>query len=88
MTESTISKYFPDQESGPEYLKHPKVILARKLLREASVELRSQRKEIEFEQKCKCGHRRYDHGPSYSINYTDGVCMIKKCECLNFLQSR
>ena len=35
---------------------------------------------------CKCGHIRKEHGKSFSINYSDGGCGVKKCKCINYLQ--
>lgn len=62
-----------------------KIKKARKLLQEATWEIRQNRK-IELENdKCKCGHKRKDHSVSYSINYTEGIC--SKCDCLHFLQA-
>lgn len=33
--------------------------------------------------RCRCGHRRVEHGPSQSINYTEGKC--SECECEHFV---
>ena len=66
-----------------EYLAHPKVKEARRLLVEAHREIRAaHRKEIDAE-KCQCKHRRDHHGPAHNINYTGGAC--EKCDCLNYL---
>ena len=62
-----------------EFYNHPKVRQARKLLEEAEREMRRGRKE----DMCICGHKRKHHGPSFSINYTDGIC--HKCNCLHFI---
>lgn len=66
-----------------EFYKHHKVKEARRLLIEAEGELIAERKEGIGNDLCECGHLRKEHGPSYSINYTGGVC--HKCKCLNFL---
>ena len=68
-----------------EYLNHPKVKQAKKLLNEARIELNDKAKAEFGEVKCKCGHKRKEHNPSHSVNYTGGSCFAKKCKCLNFL---
>lgn len=65
------------------FYQHPKVREARKLLAEAEFELRQERIKELGDHVCVCGHKRSDHGPSYSVNYTDGIC--HKCDCLNFM---
>jgi len=65
------------------FSEHPKVIAAKKLLKEAELEFIAEAKERESNHLCQCGHARKDHGPAHSINYTGGSC--NKCECLNFL---
>lgn len=74
-----------------EYLEHPKVIQARQLLCEAAREIKQAHDEEIAAQFCKCGHRRDSHGPSYSINYTGGVCFKGAgctCKCLHFLGTK
>ena len=68
----------------PEFKDHPKVIEARKLLKEAELDYIKDKKEITNNTMCECGHIRAVHGTSYSINYTGGFC--NKCDCLNFLK--
>lgn len=70
------------------YRDHPKVKTARRLLREAAQEVRTQHKAKVAAQICQCGHRRDEHGPSYSINYTDGVCLDRRCACLNYVHAK
>ena len=77
MKEENIMKQF-DQWAPQE-----KIIVARKLLHEATCELRKDKKEEENNDLCKCGHKRKDHSVSYSINYTKGTCF--KCNCKNFV---
>ena len=69
-----------------EYLKHPKVQKARRLLREAAQEIRSKKQMELRNDMCECSHKRKFHCPAHSVNYSDGAC--KKCDCLNFLQRR
>lgn len=60
-----------------------KINRARMLMLEAKGELkRDARKEISS-QLCTCGHRRDEHTPTYSINFTEGFC--EKCKCENFI---
>ena len=65
-----------------------KIIKAKKLLWEATEEIRignkKKREKEEMDRLCVCGHKRSQHSESYSINFTGGVC--KKCNCLNYMQ--
>jgi hypothetical protein len=70
--------------SDAEYMAHPKVQQARRLLLEAWQELRREAQAAADKQICRCSHRRNAHGPSHSINYTGGVCGDAACRCLNF----
>lgn len=67
------------------YYNHPKVQQARVLLNEAYDELMKEQKKDKGLQKCQCGHKRKDHNPSRSVNYTGGSCRKLKCRCLNFI---
>lgn len=60
-----------------------KISFARKLLHEATCEIRGEKKRAEDNELCQCGHKRKDHSVKYSVNYTGGTCF--KCKCLNFL---
>ncbi len=62
-----------------------KIKKARKLLQEATYELRQKKRLKDENEKCKCGHKRKHHSVSYSVNYTGGVC--NKCDCMNFLEN-
>lgn len=44
-------------------------------------------KEDHGDDECVCGHKRRDHGPSRSINYTEGRCLanMPKCDCKHFM---
>lgn len=53
-----------------------KVARAKQLLMEATREARSARKAADAADLCACGHRRDEHTVSYSINYTEGFCMV------------
>lgn len=78
-------KFERREPMSDEYRNHPKVGRARQLLREAHYDLIEKRKHKEAGRVCECSHRRDDHGPSYNINYTGGVCLEGDCKCLNFL---
>lgn len=67
------------------YKDHPKVVQARKLLLEAEQDLRAEWNDKRSKDVCECGHVRNSHGPSYSINYTQGVCKVQGCKCMHFL---
>lgn len=69
-----------------EFKDHPKVKEARQLIREAEMEINIDRKKDIGNQICVCGHTRSEHGPSLSINYTEGIC--DDCDCMNFLLRR
>lgn len=68
-----------------------KIAKAKRLLREATCELRQKQKMDRAADLCKCGHRRDMHSVSHDINYTHGFCMHKgrnglsycKCEWFN-----
>lgn len=68
------------------FRKHHKTIEAKRLMNEAWDEVRKSEKIERGNDLCKCGHKRKDHNPSHSINYTDGSCRLK-CECLNYIQN-
>lgn len=61
-----------------------KIKKAKQLLAEARRELRARRREKDDATLCGCGHRQDEHGPSHSINYTGGLCLIPRCRCMNF----
>lgn len=63
----------------------PRIKEARRLLWEVTNEQKVKEKERIANEVCKCGHQRVHHSVSHSINYTGGVCFIKKCDCLNYL---
>ena len=67
-----------------DYLDHPKVKEAHRLLIEAWKETREKIAAETAKRKCRCRHVRRSHGPSHSINYTGGAC--GKCECLNYCE--
>lgn len=54
-----------------------KVQIARKLLIQATIERRKERRAEEAAQLCQCGHRRDQHTISASVNYTGGFCMLE-----------
>ena len=62
-----------------------KIKEAKKLLWEATKELKAIETKKELNEVCECGHKRKYHSVSHSINYTGGVC--SKCKCLNFLEA-
>lgn len=74
-----MSSWYPT-----EYMSHPKVMMARKLMFEAEKELKTKEFVTRGKDKCVCGHIRKSHGPSHSINYTGGFC--HRCKnCHNFM---
>lgn len=75
-------------EDSNEYRDHPKATQAVKLLREAYYDILDKRKRKTAAAICECTHRRDQHGPSYNINYTGGVCLDESCKCRNFLMKR
>ena len=62
-----------------------KIRFARKLLIEATIEIRKNQKLKDLNDLCTCGHTRKIHTVSHSINYTGGMCT--KCKCQNFLET-
>lgn len=58
---------------------------ARRLLWEVTNEQRHKEKEKVLNTKCRCEHTRRNHSVAHSINYTGGVCKVRKCECMNFM---
>ena len=60
-----------------------KIKLARKLLHEATCEIRRNEKKADDNELCRCGHKRRYHSVRYSTNYTGGICF--ECECMNFI---
>lgn len=72
-----------DHHDNITFLRHPKVVKARRLLVEAAQEIRQKVKVAHAKEFCGCGHIRKVHGPAHSINYTGGACL--ECRCLNFL---
>ena len=54
-----------------------------------NLEVRRLQKEISDNeidvQRCICGHIRKAHGPSRSINYTEGLCLAHNCKCEHFI---
>lgn len=58
-----------------------KIKEAKRLLNEATVEIRKREKLERSRDRCVCGHARGKHCVSYSINYTEGFCMHKGCGC-------
>ena len=52
-----------------------KLLKARQLQLEASVEIRAREQLARAADRCACGHRRDQHAMSISINYTEGFCM-------------
>ena len=68
-----------------------KLLEAKRLQREATIE---RRREVQAERaadRCACGHRRDQHTLSTSINYTEGYCMAcpeknhhSVCQWFNF----
>jgi hypothetical protein len=75
-----------DYANTAAFYNHPKVQEARRLLVEAERELRNEARQEAAKHLCECGHERQEHGPSYSINYTEGIC--KQCKCLHFIMQR
>jgi hypothetical protein len=72
-------------EDSQTYMNHPKVLRARRLLREAAQEVREGVHRAVAGVVCGCGHRRDAHGPAHSVNYSGGTCLQTRCDCLNFL---
>jgi hypothetical protein len=72
-------------EDTPDYMNHPKVKRARALLREAAAETRERVHRAVAGVVCGCGHRRGIHGPAHSVNYGGGLCLTRRCTCINFL---
>lgn len=70
----------------PEFLHHPKVRQARRLLLEAAAEIRAHKRALGDRMRCRCGHLHKNHLPSHSINYTAGMCS-KKCNCMGFVHN-
>lgn len=52
-----------------------KIAKARRLLIEATQEIRAKEKADRAADRCTCGHRRDEHTVSCSVNYTEGFCM-------------
>lgn len=63
---------------------HPKIKQARKLILEAELDIRRKSEKKIYDVLCSCGHYHDEHGPSYSVNYSAGVCKAKKCKCIRF----
>lgn len=53
-----------------------KVATAKQLLIEATREMRALEQAARAADRCRCGHRRDEHTVSYSINYTEGFCIV------------
>jgi len=53
-----------------------KIAKAKRLLIEATREIRATEKAARAADMCACGHRRDEHTVSCSINYTEGFCMV------------
>jgi len=62
-----------------------KVAIAKRLLIEATRELRAGQHAERDALKCGCRHRRDRHTVAYSINYTAGFCMEPGCTCRHFM---
>ena len=53
-----------------------KISTAKRLIFEATREIRAKEKADREADRCHCGHRRDEHTTSYSINYSEGYCMM------------
>lgn len=53
-----------------------KIATAKRLLLEATREIRVKEHLSRAADRCACGHRRDEHTVSWSINYTEGFCMV------------
>jgi hypothetical protein len=73
-----------DHDDPASFLRHPKVVKARRLLREAEMEIQKDIRDVTAKAVCGCGHLRGLHGHAHSINYSGGACL--KCRCLNFME--
>lgn len=62
-----------------------KIAKAKRLLVEATLELRQSHNREVRAATCECGHRRDGHVVTTSINYTGGHCMT--CKCRWFMQT-
>lgn len=71
-----------------QFRSHPKVIKARRLLIEAEQDVIRRDRTKTANHLCECEHARKWHGPSYDINYTQGVCSFEGCECMHFLMHK
>lgn len=60
-----------------------KIKKAKLLIAEARRELRARRRTKTDATLCRCGHRHDEHGPTHSINYTAGLCLVRGCKCMN-----
>lgn len=64
-----------------------KIAAARELMIAATRQRRSEYQMARAADRCQCGHRRDRHTVTCSINYTQGFCMAKDCQCRWYLQS-
>lgn len=71
MTENPMPETTPEQ----------KIAQARQLLISATNQRRREYQAEIAAQRCTCGHRRDLHTVSASVNYTEGLCMAKRCKC-------
>lgn len=62
-----------------------KIAEAKRLLIEATQEMRRDAKRATDRNCCQCGHRRDRHTVSCSVNYTQGFCMTDGCSCKWFM---
>jgi hypothetical protein len=58
-----------------------KIATAKRLLIEATREVRAREKAERAADRCVCGHRRDRHTVTCSVNYTEGFCMARRCAC-------
>lgn len=61
----------------------PRLKEVRRLLAEIEKDRILEAKSAGDNQVCECGHKHKEHGLTYSINYSAGMC--KKCKCMRFL---
>lgn len=63
----------------------PRIVEARRLMREVDRDTENRRKESLSKDLCICLHPRANHGKSYSINFTEGFC--NQCSCRHFIMN-
>jgi hypothetical protein len=64
-----------------------KIRQAKELLIAATRQRRKEYQLARARDVCQCGHSRQRHTVTASVNYTQGLCMVKGCACFWFQMS-